>query len=115
MSESIENVEAIPAAPEAPAAETAVAEAAAPSHDGRHRRQLTGVVVSSKGDKTAVVNVTRTFLHPQVRKYVRRSKKYMAHDEHNTCGEGDHVIIEECRPMSKRKRWRLRSVVRKHI
>ncbi|MCO4760748.1 MAG: 30S ribosomal protein S17 [Myxococcales bacterium] len=81
----------------------------------RHRRQLTGVVVSTKGDKTAVVSVTRTFLHPQYRKYVRRSKRYLTHDEHNTCGDGDKVIIEECRPMSKRKRWRLRTVLRTNI
>ncbi len=81
----------------------------------RHRRQLMGQVVSAKGEKTAVVSVTRTYLHPQYRKYVRRSKKYMTHDEHNTCGEGDQVLIEECRPMSKHKRWRLRSVLRKNI
>ncbi len=80
----------------------------------RHRRTLTGVVVSTAGTKTAVVKVERTFLHPQYRKYVRQSKKYMAHDEHQACGLGDVVIIEECRPMSARKRWRLRSVTRKN-
>ena len=85
------------------------------THAGRHRRQLMGTVKSSKGDKTAVVSVTRTFLHPQYRKYVRRSKNYLTHDEHNACGEGDQVLIEECRPMSKHKRWRLRSVLRKNI
>ena len=80
----------------------------------RLRRQLTGIVVSTSGDKTAVVKVTRTFLEPSVRKYVRRSKKYMAHDEGNVCERGDHVTIEECRPVSKRKRWRLRTVNRKN-
>lgn len=80
----------------------------------RHRRTLTGVVVSTSGTKTAVVKVERTFLHPQYRKYVRQSKKYMAHDEHQACSLGDVVIIEECRPMSARKRWRLRSVTRKN-
>jgi len=80
----------------------------------RLRRQLTGIVVSTRGDKTAVVKVTRTFLEPSVRKYVRRSKKYMAHDEGNVCERGDHVTIEECRPISKHKRWRLCSVDRKN-
>jgi small subunit ribosomal protein S17 len=81
---------------------------------GRHRRQLEGIVVSTSAAKTAVVKVTRTFLHPQVRKYVRRSKKYMAHDEHSEAAVGDQVIIEECRPLSARKRWRLRSITRKN-
>ncbi len=80
----------------------------------RHRRTLEGIVVSTSGDKTAVIKVTRTFLHPQYRKYVRRSKKYMAHDENNAAGLGDQVVIEECRPMSARKRWRLRSITRKN-
>jgi small subunit ribosomal protein S17 len=81
---------------------------------GRHRRSLEGIVVSTASSKTIVVKVTRTFLHPQYRKYVRHSKKYMAHDEHEVAGIGDAVVIEECRPMSARKRWRLRSVARKN-
>ncbi len=98
---------------EATSTEAAVEETGAAV--SRHRRQLMGKVVSVKGNKTAVVSVTRTFLHPAYRKYVRRSKKYMTHDEHNHCGEGDQVLIEECRPMSKHKRWRLRTVLRKNI
>jgi small subunit ribosomal protein S17 len=86
---------------------------AADNH-GRHRRQVEGIVVSTASSKTAIVKVTRTFLHPQYRKYVRRSKKYMAHDEHEIAGVGDAVVIEECRPLSARKRWRLRSVTRKN-
>lgn len=81
---------------------------------GRHRRQLTGTVVSTANTKTIVVKVQRTFLHPAVRKYVRRSKKYMAHDEQETATVGDVVVIEECRPLSARKRWRLRSVTLKN-
>jgi small subunit ribosomal protein S17 len=73
---------------------------------------MIGKVVSVKTEKTAVVSVTRTFMHPKARKYVRRSKRYMAHDEHGICNEGDEVLIEQCRPLSKHKRWRLRKVVR---
>ena len=109
MSDITENT----AVPSVPSAENTAEEVGGAA--SRHRRQLMGQVVSTKGEKTAVVSVTRTFLHPQYRKYVRRSKKYMTHDEHNTCGEGDQVLIEECRPMSKHKRWRLRSVLRKNI
>ena len=80
---------------------------------GRHRRTATGIVVSTAMDKTAVISVTRVFLHPKYRKYVRHSKKYMAHDEHGACNLGDQVVIEECRPMSKHKRWRYLNTLRK--
>ena len=69
------------------------------------KRILEGVVVSDKGDKTVVVKVERTFLHPVLKKTVRRSKKYHAHDEGNQFKVGDIVAIEEGRPMSKQKRW----------
>ena len=69
------------------------------------KRVLEGVVVSNKGDKTVVVKVERTFLHPVLKKTVRRSKKYHAHDEANTYKEGQTVRIEECAPISKRKTW----------
>lgn len=95
-----------------PDTETAATEAADAEH-GRHRRTATGVVVSTKMDKTAVIAVTRIFLHPKYRKYVRRRKKYMAHDEHGVCGIGDHVVIEECRPISKHKCWRFKETLRK--
>ena len=98
---------------EAPVAEEAGEQAAADEHKGRHRRTATGIVVSTAMDKTAVISVTRVFLHPKYRKYVRHSKKYMAHDEHGACNLGDQVVIEECRPMSKHKRWRYLSTLRK--
>ena len=69
------------------------------------KRILEGVVVSDKGDKTVVVKVERTFLHPVLKKTVRRSKKYHAHDEANTYAVGDIVWIEERRPISKLKCW----------
>ncbi len=69
------------------------------------RRILQGVVVSDKGDKTVVVRVERTFLHPLLQKTLRRSKKYHAHDEENQFKVGDKVRIRECPPRSKLKRW----------
>ncbi len=69
------------------------------------KRQLQGVVVSDKQDKTIVVRVERRFTHPEMKKTVRRSKKYHAHDEKNEFKVGDIVWIEERRPISKLKRW----------
>ncbi len=69
------------------------------------RRILQGVVVSDKGDKTVVVRVTRTYLHPLLKKTLRKSKKYHAHDEGNTVKEGQSIQIRECPPKSKLKRW----------
>ena len=69
------------------------------------KRVLQGVVVSDKNDKTIVVEVERRFTHPLLKKTVRRSKKYHAHDEDNRFKVGDIVAIEEGRPMSKQKRW----------
>jgi len=94
------------------AAPAAVEVAEDPEH-GRHRRTAQGIVVSTKMDKTVVVSVTRVFLHPKYRKYVRRRKNYMSHDEHGACSLGDSVVIEECRPMSKNKRWRFKATLRK--
>ncbi|NNF77947.1 MAG: 30S ribosomal protein S17 [Rhizobiales bacterium] len=71
------------------------------------KRVLQGVVVSDKNDKTVVVRVERRFTHPLLKKTVRRTKKYHAHDEANTAKEGDLVRIEECRPISKNKSWKL--------
>lgn len=99
---------------EAPAVEAETG--AAPEGEGhldRHRRRMTGIVKSTKMDKTAVVSVTRVFLHAKYRKYVRRRSSYMAHDEHGACNVGDQVVIEECRPMSKHKRWVYKSTLRK--
>ena len=71
------------------------------------RRVLTGRVTSDKMDKTITVLVERRIMHPLYKKFIRRSKKYAAHDENNVCKEGDAVRIEECRPISKRKTWLL--------
>ena len=69
------------------------------------RRVLEGEVVSDKMDKTVTVLVTRRFMHPMYKKFVRKSAKYAAHDENNSFKVGDRVQIEECRPISKRKTW----------
>ena len=69
------------------------------------KRVLTGVVVSDKADKTVTVRVERRVMHPVYKKFITRSKKYAAHDETNACKTGDSVRIEECRPISKLKRW----------
>ena len=71
------------------------------------KRILEGVVVSDKNDKTIVVKVERRLRHPVLKKTVRLSKKYHAHDENNTAKAGDTVRIEETRPLSKQKRWTL--------
>jgi len=71
------------------------------------RRVLSGRVTSDKMDKTITVLVERRVMHPLYKKFIRRSKKYAAHDEANVCKEGDAVRIEECRPISKRKTWLL--------
>ncbi len=83
--------------------------------DQGHRKQLTGTVVSDAMDKTVVVQVQRQILHPQYKKYVQRNKKYMAHDNENACTLGDLVMIQECRPLSRRKRWRVIKTLRKAI
>lgn len=69
------------------------------------KRILQGVVVSDKMDKTVVVRVERRVMHPIYKKFIRRSKKYHAHDENNTFKIGDTVRIRECRPISKTKTW----------
>jgi len=69
------------------------------------KRVLTGRVTSDKMDKTVTVLVERRVMHPLYKKFIRRSKKYAAHDEANLCKEGDVVQIEECPPISKRKAW----------
>lgn len=75
------------------------------------RKTRTGVVVSDAMDKTVVVSVERRITHPVYGKIMRRSKKYYAHDEKNEAKKGDKVSIEETRPLSKTKRWRLVEVV----
>jgi len=77
------------------------------------RRTLTGRVVSDKMTKTRTVLVERRVTHPLYGKIVTRSKKYHAHDETNECHEGDLVMIEECRPLSKTKAWRVVKLLEK--
>lgn len=74
---------------------------------GVRRQERVGRVVSSKMDKTIVVEVTRHVRHPFYQRVLRRRKKFYAHDERNQCREGDMVRIQETRPLSKLKRWRL--------
>jgi small subunit ribosomal protein S17 len=69
------------------------------------KRVLSGTVIADKNDKTVVVRVERAYTHPVLKKTVRRSKKFHAHDETNEYGVGDLVWIEEHRPISKLKRW----------
>lgn len=71
------------------------------------KRVFQGVVQKDAKDKTVVVKVERLVKHPLYKKFIRRSKKYMAHDEGNASKAGDLVRIRECRPLSKRKRWEI--------
>lgn len=77
------------------------------------RKQQVGVVASNKMDKSITVLVQRRLKHPIYGKYVKKSKKFMAHDEANEANIGDTVKIEESRPLSKRKKWRLIEVIEK--
>lgn len=69
------------------------------------KRLLTGLVVSAKSEKTVIVNVERRFKHPRYGKIVKVSKRYAVHDPLSSCNEGDTVTIQECRPISKTKKW----------
>jgi small subunit ribosomal protein S17 len=81
--------------------------------ESKTTRTLTGRVVSDKMDKTVTVLVERRVTHPMYGKIMTRSKKYHAHDEKNECGEGDLVLIEECRPLSRTKSWRIAKLLEK--
>ena len=83
------------------------------SEPKKNTRMLTGRVVSDKMDKTVTVLVERRVTHPMYGKIMKLSKKYHAHDEKNECHEGDMVLIEECRPISKTKAWRVAKLVEK--
>jgi len=76
-----------------------------------NRKTQTGVVVSDKMDKTVVVKVDRLVKHPVYNKYIKRSAKYKAHDDDNSCKIGDRVVIVESRPLSKDKYWRVRQII----
>ena len=76
-----------------------------------HKREIQGVVVKRSGDKTASILVTRSVLHPKYHKTVKRFKKYLIHDEKNELNVGDSVIAIECRPLSKTKSFRLKTIL----
>ena len=78
-----------------------------------NRKEVVGVVISDKMDKTIAVKVERLVKHPIYKKFVRRSTTFKAHDENNECGIGDRVKIMETRPLSKDKRWRLVEIIEK--
>lgn len=77
------------------------------------RRTLQGRVVSNKATQTITVLIERKVKHPLYKKFISRSTKVHAHDENDECGIGDTVVVEQCRPLSKTKRWRLVEVVEK--
>ncbi|MGI6594114.1 MAG: 30S ribosomal protein S17 [Christensenellales bacterium] len=77
------------------------------------RKTRTGIVVSSSMDKTITVLYEKRVKHPIYKKYIKKSKKFKAHDENNECGVGDKVLIMETRPLSKTKNWRLVRIIEK--
>jgi small subunit ribosomal protein S17 len=79
------------------------------------RRQLIGVVVSDKMQKTITVKVERLVKHPLYQKYIKRRVQFAAHDEEDACKIGDKVLITETRPLSKTKRWRVSQIVEKAV
>lgn len=79
------------------------------------RRTLEGVVLKNSMDKSIVVEVTRRVQHPRFKKTINLKTRLMAHDPKNLCNVGDRVRIAECRPISKRKRWRLLGVLEKAV
>jgi small subunit ribosomal protein S17 len=80
--------------------------------DVRHRQEKVGIVMSTKMQKTIVVEVRRRVAHPVYKRIVTKRSKFMAHDEHRKAHEGDMVRIVESRPLSKNKRWSLKEVIR---
>ena len=97
--------------PAAPATATTTVAAA---HARGHRKERVGEVISNKMTKTIVVRVQRRFAHPEFKKVVTQYNKFYAHDEKNEAKVGDRVRIQECRPLSKTKRWRLLEVVERN-
>lgn len=76
-----------------------------------HKREIQGNVIKIAGDKTATVLVERRVMHPRYHKVVKRFKKYLVHDENNELKVGDEIVAVECRPLSKRKAFRLKSIL----
>jgi small subunit ribosomal protein S17 len=81
----------------------------------KNRKTKVGIVVSDKMDKSIVVKTERLIRHKLYGKFIRRHIKYMADDPESLCKIGDRVLIEECRPLSRRKRWRLREIIEKAV
>jgi len=79
------------------------------------RKRRTGVVVSNKMDKTVVVSTVRMTVHPLYKKHIRKRVRYKAHDETNRCQIGDTVVIQECRPLSKDKRWGVVEILKRAL
>ena len=79
------------------------------------KRQVVGIVVSDKMNKTVVVQVERLVKHQLYQKYIKRRAKFAAHDENNTCSVGDKVLITESRPLSRTKRWRVSEMLKKAV
>jgi len=75
------------------------------------RKERSGVVVSDRMQKTVIVSVERTVMHPKYKKYLKRRTRVKAHDEKNQCRVGDRVVIAESRPLSRDKRWRIRKIL----
>jgi len=92
---------------------TAAVTPTATAAQAKSKRTLTGVVTSDKMDKTITVLVERRVMHPVLGKVVRRSKKYHAHSPNNEFKQGDTVLIEECRPLSKTKAWQVTKLLEK--
>ena len=81
----------------------------------RRKKTLIGIVISDKMDKTVTVLVERLTQHSTYKKFIRKRKKFRAHDEQNACRIGDKVLIVESRPLSKDKHWRVREIIEKAI
>jgi small subunit ribosomal protein S17 len=77
------------------------------------RKERSGTVVSDRMEKTVVVSLERTVMHPKYRKYLKRRSRVKAHDETNQCHVGDRVRIVECRPLSRDKRWRVSEILQR--
>jgi small subunit ribosomal protein S17 len=77
------------------------------------RKEKTGLVVSNKMEKSIIVEIERKIMHPKYGKFVKKSSRFVAHDEKNECSEGDKVKIAETRPLSKNKCWRLVEIIEK--
>ena len=85
------------------------------TNSNRSVKTRTGIVVSDKMDKTVVVQTEKMVMHPMYKKFVRRRVKYKVHDENNDARMGDTVLIEETRPLSRSKRWKIRTITQRAV